>query len=43
MPVKRLFEVGQREIKKNIYLSYLIKENTLYFLNVNKYCHDRKR
>jgi hypothetical protein len=26
MPVKRLFEVGQREIKKNIYLSYLIKE-----------------
>ena len=26
-----------------IYVSYLIRESTLYFLNVNKYWHDRKR
>jgi hypothetical protein len=26
-----------------IYVSYLTRENTLYFLNVNKYWHDRKR
>jgi hypothetical protein len=37
MPVKKLFEVGQREVKKCIYVSYLIRESTLYFLNVNKY------
>ena len=43
MPVKKLFEVGQREVKKNIYVSYQTRESTLYFLNVNKYWHDRKR
>ena len=26
-----------------IYVSYLTRESTLYFLNVNKYWHDRKR
>ena len=26
-----------------IYASYLTRESTLYFLNVNKYWHDRKR
>jgi hypothetical protein len=26
-----------------MYVSYLARESTLYFLNVNKYCHDRKR
>jgi hypothetical protein len=29
--------------KKNIYVNYLTRESTLYFLNVNKYCHDTKR
>ena len=29
--------------KKVIYVSYLTRESTLYFLNVNKYWHDRKR
>ena len=43
MPVKKLFEVGQREVIFFIYVSYLTRESTLYFLNVNKYWHDRKR
>ena len=34
---KKLFDVGQREVKKIIYVSYLTRESTLYFLNVNKY------
>jgi hypothetical protein len=43
MPVKKLFHVGQSEIIVFIYVSYLTRESTLYFLNVNKYWHDRKR
>ena len=35
--------VGQREVFFFIYVSYLIRESTLYFLNVNKYWHDTKR
>ena len=38
-----LNNVGQREVKNIIYISYLTRENTLYFLNVNKYWHDRKK
>ena len=41
--VKKLFDVGQREVIIFIYVSYLTRESTLYFLNVNKYWHDRKR
>jgi hypothetical protein len=37
MPVKKLFDVGQREVFFFIYVSYLTRESTLYFLNVNKY------
>jgi hypothetical protein len=37
MPVKKLFDVSQREVKKIVYVSYLTRESTLYFLNVNKY------
>jgi hypothetical protein len=37
MPVKKLFDVGQREVNLFIYVSYLTRESTLYFLNVNKY------
>jgi len=38
MPVKKLFDVGQKEvIFFFIYVSYLTRESTLYFLNVNKY------
>jgi hypothetical protein len=40
---KKLFDVGQREVFFFIYVSYLTRESTLYFLNVNKYWHDRKR
>ena len=43
MPVKKLFDVGQREVIFFIYVSYLARESTLYFLNVNKYWHDRQR
>jgi hypothetical protein len=43
MPVNKLFDVGQREVIFFIYVSYLTRESTLYFLNVNKYWHDRKR
>jgi hypothetical protein len=43
MPVKKLFDVGQGEVIVFIYVSYLTRESTLYFLNVNKYWHDRKR
>ena len=43
MPVKKLFDVGQTEVIFFIYVSYLTRESTLYFLNVNKYWHDRKR
>jgi hypothetical protein len=43
MPVKMLFDLGQREEIIFIYFSYLTRESTLYFLNVNKYWHDRKR
>jgi hypothetical protein len=32
-----LFDVGQREVIVFIYVSYLTRESTLYFLNVNKY------
>jgi hypothetical protein len=42
MPVKKLFDVGKREVIFFIYVSYITRESTLYFLNVNKYCHDRK-
>ena len=34
---KKLFDVGQREVILFIYVSYLTRESTLYFLNVNKY------
>jgi hypothetical protein len=38
MPSKKLFDVGQREVNIFfIYVSYLTRESTLYFLNVNKY------
>jgi hypothetical protein len=37
MPVKKIFDVGQREVIVSIYVSYITKESTLYFLNVNKY------
>jgi hypothetical protein len=37
MPVKKLFNVGQREVILLIYVSYIARESTLYFLNVNKY------
>jgi hypothetical protein len=37
MPVKKLVDVGQREVIFFIYVSYLTRESTLYFLNVNKY------
>jgi hypothetical protein len=37
MPVKKKFDVGQREIIVFIYVSYLTRDSTLYFLNVNKY------
>jgi hypothetical protein len=43
MHVKKLFDVGQRGVIFFIYVSYLTRESTLYFLNVNKYWHDRKR
>jgi hypothetical protein len=43
MPVKKLFNVGQREVILLIYVSYIARESTLYFLNVNKYWHDKKR
>ena len=43
MPVNKLFDVGQREVIFFIYVSYLTRESTLYFLNVNKYWHDRKK
>ena len=43
MPVKKLFDNGEREVIFFIYVSYLTRESTLYFLNVNKYWHDRKR
>ena len=43
MPVKKLFDVGQRGLIFFIYISYLTRESTLYFLNVNKYWHDSKR
>ena len=43
MPVNKLFDVGQREVVFFIYVSYLARESTLYFLNINKYWHDRKR
>jgi hypothetical protein len=36
MPVKT-FDVGQREVIVFIYVSYITRENTPYFLNVNKY------
>ena len=32
-----VFDVGQREVIFFIYLSYVTRESTLYFLNVNKY------
>jgi hypothetical protein len=34
---EKLFDVGQREVIVFIYVSYLTRESTLYFLNVNKY------
>jgi hypothetical protein len=34
---KKLLNVGQREVIFSIYVSYLTKESTLCFLNVNKY------
>jgi hypothetical protein len=34
---KKLFDVGQREVIFFIYISYLTRESTLYFLNVYKY------
>ena len=34
MPAKKLFDVSQREVKKFIYVSYVTRESTLYFLNV---------
>ena len=34
---KKLFDVGQREVVYFIYVSYLTRESTLYFLNVSKY------
>jgi hypothetical protein len=37
MPVKKLFDVGQRKVIFSIYVSYLTRESTLYFLNVSKY------
>ena len=38
MPVKKLFDVGQREVIFIInYVGYQTRESTLYFLNVNKY------
>jgi hypothetical protein len=40
---KKLLDVRQREVKQFMYVSYVTRESTLYFLNVNKYCHDRKR
>jgi hypothetical protein len=43
MPLKKLLDIRQREVKQFMYVSYLTRESTLYFLNVNKYCHDRKR
>jgi hypothetical protein len=43
MPVKKIFDVGQGEVIVFIYVSYQTRESTLYFLNVSKYWHDRKR
>ena len=40
---KKIFDVGQGEVIVFIYVSYQTRESTLYFLNVNKYWHDRKR
>jgi hypothetical protein len=37
MSVKKLIDVGKREVIFFIYVSYLTRESTLYFLNVNKY------
>jgi hypothetical protein len=37
MPVKKIFDVGQGEVIVFIYVSYLTRESTLYFLNVSKY------
>ena len=34
---KKLFDVGQREVIFFIYISYLTRESTLYFLNVYKH------
>ena len=34
---KKLFDVDQREVIVFIYVSYITRESTLYFLNVNKY------
>jgi hypothetical protein len=34
---KKLFDVGQREVIIFIYVSYITRESTLCFLNVNKY------
>ena len=37
MSVQKLFDVGQREVIFFIYVNYITRESTLYFLNVNKY------
>jgi hypothetical protein len=34
---KKLFDVGQREVIVFIYVSYITRESTLYFPNVNNY------
>ena len=37
MLVKKIFDVGQREVIVFIYVSCIIRESTPYFLSVNKY------
>jgi hypothetical protein len=37
MPLKKIFDVDQREVIVFIYASYLTRESTLYSLNVSKY------
>ena len=39
---KKSFDFGQRGVKKSVLCYLLTKENTLYFLKVNKHWHCRK-
>ena len=43
MPVKKVIWRWSKEVFFFIYVSYQTRGSTLYFLNVNKYWHDRKR